>query len=74
MSLLTATAAKPLRRSYREQPGYPGPLLLSKEPAGRGVHSHVTYNQSTQEGQNESNGTISLSHNVFPYFPYSPPL
>lgn len=27
--------------------------------------AHVTHNQSTQEGQHESIGTIYLSHNVF---------
>jgi hypothetical protein len=40
----------------------PGPLLL-------GALAHVTHNQSTQEGQHESIGTVYLSHNAFHPFP-----
>lgn len=46
------------------------PALRESSPAipdSRAVAAsfHVTHNQSTQEGQHESIGTIYLSHNVF---------
>jgi hypothetical protein len=46
----------------------PGPLLL-------GALAHVIHNQSTQEGQHESIGTIYLSLTTYStLFPYSFPL